>query len=160
MGVQHMIAQHRCLVYMAIHDRPCGIARQRDFYIQNSIKAGARESAEMASLPGLEPGTYCLAEGRLPNTDFTLSPKREPKRGPTACDNSTANCHRRPLFPALGLPPRQPEVATLSDGLRIYRVLARAENRSPRTEERLLVERFPEYRQYGASTKRLIPYLL
>ncbi len=27
-------------------------------------------------------------------------------------------------------------------------------------EERLLVERFPEYRQYGASTKRLIPYLL
>jgi len=27
-------------------------------------------------------------------------------------------------------------------------------------EERLLVERFPEYRQYAASTKRLIPYLL
>ncbi len=26
-------------------------------------------------------------------------------------------------------------------------------------EERLLVERFPEYRQYAASTKRLIPYL-
>ena len=27
-------------------------------------------------------------------------------------------------------------------------------------EERLLVERLPEYRQYAASTKRLIPYLL
>ena len=27
-------------------------------------------------------------------------------------------------------------------------------------EERLLAERFPEYRQYAASTKRLIPYLL
>jgi len=89
----------------------------------------------LASLPGLEPGTYCLEASSPASTNFTLTSKREPKSEPTAWDNFAGNCHGRPLSPAVGFDPRQPEVATLSDGLRIYRVLARAENRSPRTVE-------------------------